>query len=240
MELLPVKTRRLEPPQDDFLAVLDEALPELCEGDVVIITSKVVAIHEGRCVLKSTTDKESLTREEAEAYLESDTTGKTLPLTIKHRALLYRGGVDEGNSGAYFTLLPEDPMQSAVTLRSYIAEIRQVQNIGVIISDSMVLPLRAGVTSVSLGHAGFKAHVPHTDEQRDLFGEPVAPTSTNIADSVAAASALVCGEADQSTPIVIARAIPNIEFTAQSDDGAMAVQPKKDLYYPLLKSFFDR
>ena len=238
MELIPIKTRRLEPPQDDLLAVLDEALPTLEERDVVLVTSKVVAIHEGRCVEKSMADKELLTRQEAEAFMESDVTGKTLPLTIKHRALLYRGGVDEGNSGAYCTLLPEDPMRSAVKLRDHLLQKFSLQELGVIITDSVVLPLRAGVSSISIGHAGIVMHVPHASDQTDLFNEPVAPTSTNTVDSLAAASALLCGEADQSTPVVIARGVPTVQFTDQPDDVAMNVDPKRDLYHPLLKLFY--
>lgn len=57
--LVPVKTRALLPPQDDLWDALDPALPRLQDGDVVAITSKVVAIHQGRCVAADTiADKE--------------------------------------------------------------------------------------------------------------------------------------------------------------------------------------
>src|SRR5579864_2495277 len=59
--LIPVKTRALLPPRDDLWDALDPVLPPLQEGDVVAITSKVVAIHQGRCVrVDAVADKEEL------------------------------------------------------------------------------------------------------------------------------------------------------------------------------------
>jgi len=68
--LIQVRTRPMLPPRDDLWDALDPVLPVLCEGDVVVITSKVVAIHQGRCVsMASVNDKEDLVEAEAEAWI---------------------------------------------------------------------------------------------------------------------------------------------------------------------------
>lgn len=50
MKFIPVKTRRVLPPKDDIYPILDDFLPKLREGDIIFITSKILAIHQGRCV----------------------------------------------------------------------------------------------------------------------------------------------------------------------------------------------
>jgi F420-0:gamma-glutamyl ligase len=66
--LIPVKTRPLVPPRDNLWDALDPALPPLKEGDVIAITPKIAAIHQGRCVpVGSVRDKEQLVEAEAEA-----------------------------------------------------------------------------------------------------------------------------------------------------------------------------
>lgn len=52
MQFIPVTTRILQPPQDDLLSVIRGSLTDIKNGDVMLISSKVVAIHEGRCVPK--------------------------------------------------------------------------------------------------------------------------------------------------------------------------------------------
>ncbi len=239
MEYIPVKTRRLNPPKDDLLSVLDTTLPSLKEGDIVLVTSKVVAIDEGRCVLKTEASKEMLTRAESDYYLESKKTGKTLPLTIAHNALVYRAGIDEENSGEYYTLLPKDPLASAVRLRAHMQKKTQITQLGVVVTDSVVLPLRAGVTSIALGVAGFEAARFHAEDERDLFGNPVVRTSTNVADSLAAGGAVVSGEASESIPIVIVRAAPKVTFTDGKNVEESEIPLEKDLFSPILKPFYE-
>ena len=238
MEFIPVKMRRLNPPEDDLLMALDEALPELLEGDIVLVTSKVVAIDEGRCVPLTEKTKDELTREEADHYLLNQSGTASLPLTIKHQALLYRGGVDESNSGEYYTLLPEKPYESAARIREHLKNKNDLKQLGVIITDGMVLPLRTGVTGISLGVAGFLPARTHTAGEQDLFGKEVVETSTNLADSLAAGSVVVSGEAGESTPIVIARGVPNVTFTNKAMSGENQIGVQKDLYYPILRQFY--
>src|SRR3989344_9536240 len=70
MEFITVKTRVFQPPKDDFYDLLDSSLPRLREGDVLIITSKVLAIHQGRCLkIDPGVDKDKLIKLEADAFI---------------------------------------------------------------------------------------------------------------------------------------------------------------------------
>ena len=238
MQYTPIKTRVIEPPQDDLMAVLNESLTTVDEGDVLVITSKVVSIHLGLCIPKAEVETHALTEAEAD-HVMYKAPGKTLPLTIKHHTLLYRAGIDSSNSGDYYTVLPKDPYREAAHIRTHVQHQYGVKNLGVIISDSTVLPFRKGVVGISLGVAGFVPFRTHDPSQKDLFNEPVIATSTNLADALAAGASVVSGEADESTPIVQIKNVPNITFTDQVIEADYLMPPERDLYRPLLDHFFE-
>ena len=69
MQFIPIKTRIVQPPKDDIYPVLDKYLPSLQEGDVLLITSKIISIHQGRCVKTDEVDnKDELIKKEAEIF----------------------------------------------------------------------------------------------------------------------------------------------------------------------------
>jgi F420-0:gamma-glutamyl ligase len=73
MEFIPIKTRPLLPPQDNLFEIMDEYLPDLNEGDILFITSKVVAIHQGLCIKNdSKVSKKELIEKEADSFLKTD------------------------------------------------------------------------------------------------------------------------------------------------------------------------
>src|SRR5690349_15562446 len=97
--LIPVKTRRMVPPQDDIWDVLSQALPPLEEGDVVAITSKIVAIHQGRCVAAAdVSDKEHLVEAEADAWIPKASSRYGITLAIKGSTLIASAGIDASNA----------------------------------------------------------------------------------------------------------------------------------------------
>src|SRR5436309_2021964 len=109
MQWIPIKTRTLIPPKDNLFDVFDESLTDLKEGDVVLVTSKVVAIHQGRCIsISEVENKDTLIKSESEHYTERD---RSLPapatLTIKHHTLVATAGIDESNGNGYYILWPE-------------------------------------------------------------------------------------------------------------------------------------
>jgi len=239
MEYIPIKTRTLTPPQDDLFSVLDELLTDITAGDLILITSKIVSIHEGRCVPAAEADKRKLIEEEAEYMIERENIDWPFPpLTISNFTILSAAGIDESNSGEYLILLPRRPFDSAEAIWRYLAEKCGRTDFGVVITDTRTNPMRYGSTGVALAWWGFHPIESHRGKT-DLFGRPVKFSTTNIVDAVASGSAAVAGETNEGTPIVIARTVPNLRFVDRDTRHEVFKSEKEDLYYPLLKPFYD-
>jgi len=196
---------------DNLLSVVDEFLTDAKDGDVVLISSKVVAIHEGRCIPKEHNDKKDLALKQAEITIPRDYWGS--PVTIVHHAFLGLSGIDESNGDGYLVLLPEDPFRSAQILHDYIVRKFHLNNIGVIITDSQSLPFRYGVTGVAIGWWGIGPLLDHRG-RLDLFGRAIVRERSNLVDGLAAGANVVGGEVNEMTPIVIARNVPGLTFTS--------------------------
>ncbi len=234
MQLIPVKTRVFYPPQDDLYEILDESLSDVQERDIVLVTSKVVAIHQGRCVSMANVDKEELVKAEAD-YIFNPAEHKH-PLTIKYNALISSAGIDESNGSGYYILLPAKPFETAREIQKYLKNRFGLKQLGVIITDSHSLPFRYGAMSVSIGYFGFEPVTSHIGRS-DLFGRVMKYSSTNIVDSLASASALVSGECDEAQPVVIARSVPNIVFSEEDLRDKLLVPRAEDIYRDLYKDF---
>ena len=113
MQYIPIKTRIMQPPQDDLFAVLDESVTDLQEGDILLVTSKVVAIHQGRSVVAEGVDKRALVLQEADYFIEGHELYTMSPLAIKHHALFYAAGIDASNADGHYILLPDKPFDAA-------------------------------------------------------------------------------------------------------------------------------
>ncbi len=206
----------------DLIATLVGALAGagqmLEDGDVMAVSSKYVAISEGRVVsladIVVTPDAEAI----AERYAmnpriaqlvlsEADKVFGGIPgflLTYKDGILSPNAGIDRSNiPSGYAVLFPEAPYASAAAIRRAVRE-RLGADVGVILTDSWLMPGRLGTTGVALATAGFK---PVQDERgkADLFGNPMQVTQRGIADQICSAAQLVMGERDEATPFVIVR-----------------------------------
>ncbi|MAZ29887.1 hypothetical protein CL655_01255 [bacterium] len=234
MQFFPIKTRRLNPPRDDVLEVLTESLDEVHDGDIVLVTSKVVGIHQGRCVHKDQAERNELVAQEADYVLEGVDT--MFPITLKYQNFSVAGGIDASNCGEYYSLLPERPFEAAEEIWRHIRQTTGVTQLGVVITDSYVKPMRAGVVGYAISWWGLHPVESHRGKL-DVFGEPLKFSSTNIVDALAAGSAAVCGEAGESTPLVIVRDVPNVTFTRTDTRHEMFKARQDDIYYPLLKHF---
>jgi F420-0:gamma-glutamyl ligase len=236
MNIIPVRTRILLPPRDDLFAVLDEALPEIKNGDIVIVTSKVVSLNEGRTIPIGTRDKAELVRTEADLLWHPDPARK--PLTITRHALISAAGIDESNGNGHYVLLPVDAFASARHIRDYLVRRFSLEAVGVVITDSHSLLFRYGALSVSVGCWGFVPVVSHKGEV-DLFGRELQFSKTNVADALAAAATLVSGEGAESIPVQIARGVPNLTFTDTDPRPALFVPQEEDTYRQLYRNFTD-
>ncbi|HEU4677325.1 MAG TPA: coenzyme F420-0:L-glutamate ligase [Candidatus Paceibacterota bacterium] len=233
MKFIPTRTSVLEPPRTDLPTFLDESIRNLEDEDVVIITSKVVAISEGRYVRMDAANKDDLVRAEADYIYERQ--GRK-PLTVVHHALISAAGIDESNGFGHYVLLPKDPFESARRIRTHLMARFSLRELGVVITDSHSLPCRYGAMSVSIGSWGFEPVESHVG-RRDLFGRVMRYSSLNIADSIAAASALVSGECDERTPVIIARDVPNLVFSDACPREKLFVPFDEDIYEPLFREF---
>jgi F420-0:gamma-glutamyl ligase len=121
MHFTPIRTRPLLPPQDDIFGILDDYVHDVQDGDVIFITSKIVAIHQARCIHKDTAIKKDLIIQEADAWMISDVVpGKDIYLTRTHNILIPSAGIDESNGNGYYILRPTDMSQIAQQIHAYI------------------------------------------------------------------------------------------------------------------------
>ena len=147
--------------------------------------------------------------------------------------ILANAGVDESNADGKLILLPRDSFKVSQRIRSSILQNTRITKLGVIITDSRVLPLRAGVVGVALGYAGFKGLRDYRGK-RDIFGRILKFTQTNIADSLATAAVLAMGEGSERQPLCIIEGAP-VEFTKRVNKKELLISPKDDMYAPLFK-----
>jgi coenzyme F420-0:L-glutamate ligase / coenzyme F420-1:gamma-L-glutamate ligase len=193
----------------DLAGLIAGAAPGLTDGDIVVITSKIVSKAEGRVV-----------RSGRERAIDAETArvvarrGATRIVETRHGLVLAAAGVDSSNTApGTVALLPEDPDGSARRLRKGLRD-RLGARIGVIITDTLGRPWRNGQTDAAIGVAG----VPPVHDYRgqpDTFGAPLEVTIAALADEIAAAADLVKGKTT-GIPVAIVRGLADL---VTDDDG---------------------
>ncbi len=239
MNILPFKTKAFIPPKDDILPALNQVSRRLREKDIVVVTSKVVAIGEGRCVRATTTEAERrLVESEAESRIAFGGV-KDVMFSIKGHTVIASAGIDDSNGNGYWILWPKDPMASAKEIWKFLRKAGGLKELGVIITDSNCTPMRSGAIGISIGFFGFHPVVNHIGK-KDIFGRAFTFSKSNIVDGVAAAAVVVMGETSEQIPIAIVRDVPKVRFSVKDTRSELLIEPKKDIYYPLLKQFYVR
>ncbi|MBI2506570.1 MAG: coenzyme F420-0:L-glutamate ligase [Candidatus Colwellbacteria bacterium] len=242
MKIKPIKTRVLVPPKDDLLEAISSSLKSLREKSVVVITSKVVSIWQGRCIpVEQCPNGDELIIQEADAYLPREKTpGAWVMQTLKNNLLIPSAGIDKSNANDHYILWPNNLNRVVKELYDWFRKKYRVKDLGIIISDSHTIPLRRGVLGISLAHYGF---IPLQDYRGkpDLFGRPLKITQKNIADGLAAAAVLVMGEGAESTPLAVIQDVSWIKFTIKPRQprkpfSSFEIRTSEDLYYPLISS----
>src|SRR3989338_8657998 len=123
MKVTPVKTRPFNPPKDDLFSLIKESFSRLRlqEESIVAVTSKIIAIGEGRCVpLERFPDRDELVKKEADFYIPANLNTYGFHISIKHNTLIASAGIDESNANGYYILWPKDPQKSANKIREYL------------------------------------------------------------------------------------------------------------------------
>ena len=144
---------------------------------------------------------------------------------------MWNAGVDESNAKGNIILLPKDSFKSAQKLLRKLKQLYKVKLMGVVITDSRVMPLRAGVVGVALGYAGFKGLRDYRGT-KDIFGRKLKFTQTDVADSLATAAVLVMGEGKEQKPLCVIEDAP-VEFSEKPNRKELTIAPKDDMYRPL-------
>jgi len=229
MKIKAIKTRVFKPKENLFLFV-EKYLPKISEKSILIITSKIVALAEGRLVKYiDEKSKEKIIKAESEFTLKT----KYVFLTIKDGIVMANAGVDESNADGNIILLPADSFKAAAQIRKYFCHKHELKNFGVIITDSRCLPLRAGITGVALGYAGFKG-LKNYQGKPDIFKRPFKYSRVDVADSLATAAVLEMGEGDERKPLAIINEAP-VEYTNRTNKNELKIDIKEDIYGPLFR-----
>jgi F420-0:gamma-glutamyl ligase len=241
MKVKTIKTRVFIPPKDDLDAFLKESFSgiELKEKSVVVVSSKIIAISQGRCVkIGDTFEKPDLIKQEADFYIDMDKiAGKLSTLTIKDNILISSSGIDESNANGYYVLWPQHPFGEAKKVHAFLKKMYHLDSIGVIISDSHRIPLRAGIVGMGIAYYGLNPLRDYRG-QNDIFGRPLKYSQTNIVDSLAAAAIFEMGEGNETMPIAIIEDARDLQFTDEdfSDHDVLKTDMDHDKYNFFLKS----
>jgi len=245
--LAPLSGIPLIRPGDDLPGILADALrsTSLADGDVLVVTQKIVSKAENRYVDLATVtpspravELAAVTQKDprlVEVILsESDEVVRTRPglIIVRHRLgwVCANAGVDRSNvapAGQDVVLrLPVDPDASARRIRAALCERFQV-NLGVIIADSHGRPHRMGTIGVAIGVAGLPA-LEDWRGRKDLFGYTLEHTEVALADQIASAATLLLGQAAEAIPVVLARGVP---FEQREGSARELLRPREmDLF----------
>ncbi|MEV6118797.1 coenzyme F420-0:L-glutamate ligase [Streptomyces sp. NPDC052109] len=200
-------------PGDDLAKLIAAAEPGLADGDVLLVTSKIVSKAEGRIVRAD--DREAAI--DAETVRVVAQRGALRIVENRQGLVMAAAGVDASNTPAgTVLLLPEDPDASARAIRAGLRQALGV-DVGVVVTDTFGRPWRAGLTDVAIGAAGVRV----LDDLRggtDAHGNPLSATIVATADELAAAGDLVKGKA-AGRPVAVVRGLPQV---LAPEDGAGA------------------
>ncbi len=234
-------------PGDDLPSIIVAAAGAtgitLTDGDVVVVTQKIVSKAEGRLVDLASVEPSDFARDWADRW---DRDARQVEVVLRESASIVRmgpggliisrtrhglvcanAGVDVSNVGAgeVAALLPEDPDASARGIRDGLRA-RTGTSPAVIISDSFGRPWRNGIVNVAIGSAGIESLLDLRGEP-DVAGRPMRATIIAVADQLASAADLAGGKVDQR-PVVVVRGYD----WRPSDEGAsvLVMGPERDLF----------
>lgn len=205
-------------PGDDLAALVAAAAPDLADGDILLVTSKIVSKAEGRIL--AATDREAAI--DAETVRVVARRGPLRIVENRQGLVMAAAGVDASNTPAgTVLLLPEDPDASARALREGLRESLGV-DVGVVVTDTFGRPWRNGLTDVAIGAAGVRV----LDDLRggtDAHGNPLSATVVATADELASAGDLVKGKAE-GLPVAVVRGLAHLVGDGEGDGARVLVR----------------
>jgi len=239
---VPIRTARKSAPFN-LGALVDSAVgPDLREGDILVISSKFIAVSEGRVVdldtvvpsdyAASESRRLNIPAELCELVIREsdDVIGGVsgFMLALKEGLLTPNAGIDKSNiAQGRVVLYPRSPLESATALVDEMRFRRGVE-IGVVVSDSRLMPTRKGTVGVALSAVGVEA-ILDLRGKPDLFGNVLKVTSQAIADDLCSGAQIVMGEANESIPIVLVRGL-NASAGRAYGMSSFSVDPEQCVY----------
>ncbi|MBV0916296.1 coenzyme F420-0:L-glutamate ligase [Mycobacteroides chelonae] len=218
VEILPIADLPEFRPGDDVAKTIAEAAPWIRDGDVIVITSKIISKAEGRIVAAPTDPeaRDTLRRKliDSESVRVLARKGKTLITENTIGIVQAAAGIDASNvDTAELVLLPTDPDGSAAAVRAALSRQLGV-NVAVVITDTMGRAWRNGQTDAAIGSSGIPVLYGYAGA-KDKHGNELQVTEVAIVDEIAAAADLVKGKLTD-VPVAVVRGL------SVPDDGSVA------------------
>jgi len=249
MIVTPIKTPLIRAGSIQLLDLVDQTIDELQDGDILAVSSKIVALCENNVRrMEDTADathptdltgRETLIAEQADYFLPTDYSPYNYHFSIIGHTLVGSAGIDTSNADGHFVLWPKDPQASANDLRAHLMQRFGLKRLGIIITDSVSQPMRLGAIGITIAHTGFVS-INDNRGQPDLFGRPLVVSRANTASGLAAAAVLTMGESTEQTPLCLIRDVPFIEFQdhdpTPEELAAIHVSMDDDLFAPFWRS----
>lgn len=237
MRISPMRTRVLTPPKDELEDVISSICPLIEARSILVVSSKVVSIWQGRCV-RGDEDRDALIRSVSTRYLPRTSISGPM-ISITNGVLTPDlGGIDASNADDFLILPPKEPSGAAARIRQQVIETMGISEFGVIVADSHTRPLRRGLIGIAVGFAGIAPSIDYRGTT-DLFGRVLDLSVVNVPDAVAAATVLTMGESDERTPLALVTDLPaRVRFRdghVPEDDGNLLMSWSEDIFAPLLQ-----
>jgi coenzyme F420-0:L-glutamate ligase/coenzyme F420-1:gamma-L-glutamate ligase len=215
-------------PGDDLAGVIAEHA-NLIDGDVLVVTQKVVSKAEG--MIEAVDPDDPLSHKaivERESVRVLRRRGDLVISETKHGFVCANAGVDLSNvKRGYAALLPEDSDRSARRIRDAL-EARYNVDVAVIISDTFGRTWRRGLADVAIGCAGIGA-ILDLRGSNDTYGREMLVTEVAVVDEIASAAELVMGKAE-GVPAAIVRGVPKDWFRKGDVRREIVRKPEEDLF----------
>ena len=223
LQIIPIHFKNDVQPTDDLIdLLLSSSKTSIENGDVLVVSQKIISKHEGRVVNLDSIIPSELSIGIASAYdkdpklVQAILSESTRIVRMEHGVIIVQtnhgficanAGIDESNvENGYATLLPKDSDESAKKIRKQIMQ-QTGKKIAVLISDTFGRPFRIGQTDHAIGIAGMDA-ILHYEGTPDTFGKILRVTATAISDELCSAAELVMGKTKKCPAAII----KNFEF----------------------------
>jgi coenzyme F420-0:L-glutamate ligase len=243
LQVFPIKVERKNRKFDLFNEISNSGFKFL-NNDILVISSKFVSISEGSTIRLSEVKPTNRSRGLADRFKmdqriaaivlkEADVVLRGIPgflLTIKDSMIAPNAGIDKSNApSGHVILYPKDSFKTASRLRSKFKSSLGLR-LGVIISDSRLMPTRIGTTGIAIGVSGLEP-VEDLRGLPDLFGKKLQVTMKAVADDLATIGVFMMGERNESIPIVVIRGA-KVKFTGRKlTYRDLTIGVRNDIYF---------